>query len=274
MGKNTGISWTDSTWNPWMGCTPVASGCTWCYARREMTRYGRSFSTVTRTKPATFNLPLKLAPGTRVFVCSWSDFFHPSADAWRAEAWGIIRRRPDLTFIIPTKRPGNVAERTPWIMRTRIETVAWDKPWPHVWGLVSASTQLEVDEVVPKLLALPFAVRGVSLEPLLGSVDLIGHIARRLPGDPPAWWRRGLHWAIVAGESGGPTERRLVDPYSEDGEALSGYVPKPRALAWVRFLRDQCQAAGTAFHFKGWGGPRPDSGGRFLDGREWLEFPR
>ncbi len=278
MGTETGISWADSTWNPWMGCTPVASGCAHCYARREMTRYGRDFATVTRAKPATFHLPLKIPSNSLVFVCSWSDFFHEAADKWRHEAWDVIDQRRDLTFIIPTKRIQRAGQLLPWGLGT---------PWPHVWGLVSASTQAEVDELVPQLLSLPFAVRGVSLEPLLGPVDLRYLQPDYVPTEIDALHgthgvlrpHRGtcdrLDWVIVAGESGGPPERALVEPRACECGQCSKRIWEPiqRKVEWVRSIRDQCQAAGVPFHLKGWGGPKPKSGGRMLDGREWLEFP-
>ncbi|HCS46805.1 MAG TPA: hypothetical protein DIW61_00535, partial [Candidatus Aminicenantes bacterium] len=86
---------------------------------------------------------------------------------------------------------------------------------------------------------------------------------------------RALDWVIVGGESGGPPERALAQPTTGTARwAAKGRPCKEDApLQWVRAIRDQCQAAGVAFHFKQWGGPRPKSGGRLLDGREWNEFP-
>lgn len=101
-----------------------------------------------------------------------------------------------------------------------------------------------------------------------------------------------LDWVIVGGESGGPEYRRLVIKCTEAwkyrplcgkpgrtfGVCLhcnnTGWEPKPEALRNVRSLRDQCQVAGVPFFFKQWGGPKPESGGRLLDGREWSEFPK
>jgi protein gp37 len=92
MSDITKISWTDHTWNPWMGCTRVSPGCAHCYAETAMTRYGRDFSIVQRTK-STWKDPLRWqkeaeARGVheRVFTCSWSDFFHETADPWRGES--------------------------------------------------------------------------------------------------------------------------------------------------------------------------------------------
>ena len=89
------------------------------------------------------------------------------------------------------------------------------------------------------LKASPAAIRFLSCEPLLGPLELD---------------LTGIHWLIAGGESG--PGHRPVDP------------------AWVRSLRDQCQQAGVAFHFKQWGGRTSKAGGRTLDGRTWDEMPR
>jgi protein gp37 len=121
MGEKTGIEWTDKTWNPWMGCDKVSAGCKNCYMFREMGRYhpdaapGSSFdpSVVSRTSATTFLKPNKWKEPAKIFVCSWSDFFHEDADEWRDEAWDIIRDNPHLTFQILTKRPHNIWDRLP-----------------------------------------------------------------------------------------------------------------------------------------------------------------
>lgn len=117
MGTNSKIEWCDATWNPWTGCTKVSDGCAHCYMYRGQRRWGRDPSKLVRSSQKTFNLPLakkrdgswKIPPGSFVFVCSWSDFFHEDVpDAWRDEALNIIWQRPDLTFLILTKRTGKM----------------------------------------------------------------------------------------------------------------------------------------------------------------------
>src|SRR3990172_778380 len=124
MGKITGISWTDATYNPWYGCLKVSPGCKQCYMYRDMERYGKDPKVVTRAKPATFNSPLKWTEPQRVFTCSWSDYFIEQADEWRDEAWDIIRRTPHLTYQILTKRPENIFDRLP---------ADWGNGWPNVF---------------------------------------------------------------------------------------------------------------------------------------------
>jgi len=93
-----------------------------------------------------------------------------------------------------------------------------------------------------------------------------GELGGLAPGSGP------LSWVIVGGESGGLEHRRLVEAHRYT--LATRWRPKPKALQWVRSLRDQCQAAGVPFFFKQWGGPTPHSGGSLLDGREWKEIPQ
>jgi protein gp37 len=213
MAERTGIEWADATWNPWQGCQPVSAGCDHCYMYREKRRYGQDPGTVVRSSHKTFSLPLRLPAGARVFVCSWSDFWLPEADAWRGEAWEIMRRRPDLVYMIPTKRPENIGARLP---------SDWGKGWGNVWGLVSVESQ-EYTQRIDTLLGLPFAVRGVSAEPLLGPLDLTGWMIGN--------WR--IDWLIAGGESG--PEARMMHP------------------EWAWHLQRQADSCRVPFFFKQWG---------------------
>jgi len=108
----------------------------------------------------------------------------------------------------------------------------------HIWCGVS----VEDKDATPRLAHLQDCAAGIrflSIEPLIGAVGPID--------------LTGIDWVIVGGESG-PGAR-------------------PIHLEWVREIRDQCVEQGVAFFFKQWGGVRPKSGGRELDGREWSEFP-
>ena len=113
---------------------------------------------------------------------------------------------------------------------------------------------------IAALRCVKIPIRFLSFEPLLGPInaDL-----------------SGISWVITGGESGpqishnGIGQARALVSY--EGNA---WVPKPTAIAWVRAIRDQCLAEKVAYLHKQWGGPRPDSGGRLLDGRVWEEFPK
>lgn len=230
MGLKSEIEWTDASWNPWQGCTKVSPACTNCYMFTDLKRYGRDGSIVVRSKPPTFNLPLKkrqtgeyaIPSGSKVFTCSWSDWFHVKADPWRAEAWEIIRKRPDVTFQIVTKRTERIAECLP---------IDWGRGWPNVWLIATAEDQEWADVRIPQLLSVPAVVHGLSCEPLLGPIDLTKLQARFFDAF------NHIKWIIAGGES--------------------GHHPRPTHPNWVRSLRDQCVDAGVAFHFKQWGEFRP-----------------
>lgn len=222
MGDKSNIEWTDATWNPFYGCRKVSPGCKHCYMYRDMERFGRDPFTVKRAADNTFRAPLrwaksgKVASGSRIFTCSWSDFFIEDADDWRGEAWDIIRATPQYTYQILTKRPENIADRLP---------SDWGAGWANVWLGVSAENQEQADRRIPLLLNTPAIIRFVSAEPLLGPVYMMRHL---LNGAHK--WRQDLHWVIVGGESG--PRRRPFDP------------------DWARSIRDQCRDAGVPFFFK------------------------
>ena len=215
MAENTGIPWADNTWNPWQGCHKVSAGCANCYMFRDKKRYGQDPSTVIRSKPKTFNSPLKWKDPARVFVCSWSDFFIEEADPWRDDAWDIIRKTPHLTYLLLTKRPENIKDRLPS-----------DWPLPNVWLGVTAENQEMADKRIPILLSIPAAKRFVSIEPIVGVVDLKQYL---YGSDVHPF----LGWVIVGGESG-PGAR-------------------PAHPDWIRFLSHQCKESSTPFMFKQWG---------------------
>ncbi len=217
MGKDTGIAWTDHTWNPWQGCHKVSPGCRECYMYREKRRYGQDPTVVVRSKPPTFNAPLKWTEPARVFVCSWSDFFVEEADPWRSEAWEIIRAAPHLTFQILTKRPERIAKCLP---PGRLD---------NVWLGVSVESDAERHRIEPLLAARDrVPVLYVSAEPLIAHLNL--------------WYFEyaALDWVIVGGESGAgcrPMDldwaRSIVKWCQEIGVApfvkqLGGH-PNPRA---------------------------------------------
>jgi protein gp37 len=232
MGAETKIEWTDATWNPWHGCRKVSPGCGHCYMFRDKKRFGQDPTIVVRSAEASFQAPRRWRAPRRVFTCSWSDFFITDADRWRSDAWEVIRETPHHTYQILTKRPERVREHIPWS----------DEPWPNVWLIVSAEDQKHLEDRWRLIAGVPAIVRGLSIEPLLGPIDLTAPLRSQL-----------LSWVIVGGESG----------------------PHARAMdaSWVRTLRDQCVEAGVPFFFKQWGGVFKKKTGRHLDGRTWDDVP-
>lgn len=296
---STKIQWTDETWNPVTGCTKVSPGCAYCYAERLTLRFGgKPFlpgKAEIKLHPDRLALPTRWKKPRMIFVNSMSDLFHEDVPGdFIADCFAVMAEAAQHTFQILTKRPAfmfNLLDSPGWVkgveQRTRSRGINAGWPLPNVWLGVSAENQRWLDDRVPFLLRTPAAVRFVSLEPLLGPIDLRARPDKRmclycggLRDDPhddhPYRSDGGLDWVICGGESGGPEDRRLVRRLWPAGYHFSNEQPwssKPTALGWVRMLRDQCIAAGVPFFFKQWGGPRPTSGGRRLDGREWNEMP-
>ena len=193
MGLNSGIAWTDATWNPWQGCDKVSAGCKNCYMYREKNRYGQDPMTVIKSKPSTFNAPLtwakngKLPAGSRIFVCSWSDFFHEDADPWRQEAWKIIEQLPQYDFLIPTKRTERIIDCLPYF-----EDGTGFMP-DNVWLGASVENQEMFDKRIEDLLEAPAKIHWLSVEPMLGPIDF--HF--------PPYLNDGTDtWIVLGGESG------------------------------------------------------------------------
>ena len=166
----------------------------------------------------------------RVFVASMADVFDDEVDpSWREELWELIRECSALDWLVLTKRPENMLGMLPH---------DWGDGWKHVWLGTTVENQAMVMERTPVLQAIPAALRFLSVEPLLGPVNLD---------------LEGIHWVICAGESG--ASYRPLDP------------------DWARGVRDQSLKHGVPFHFKQWGTMNQKKAGRLLDGVIWDDFP-
>lgn len=286
MANKSGIEWTESTWNPVTGCTKVSQGCKNCYAERVWNRLsapgqpyeGRPFTDV-RCHPERLDQPLRWRRPRQIFVNSMSDLFHEGVPfefidkvfAVMALAWThtfqVLTKRPERALEYLKTLPSRAGIGKQWLVidvsdPDRVLGVFRGREWPlpNVWLGVSAEDQATARERIQLLLETPAAMRFVSLEPLLGPIDLRG-IDIHCPtpdfgggfciGQCPD--RRRLDWIIVGGESG-PRAR-------------------PMHPDWVRSIRDQCLAEQVPFFFKQWGGRTPKAGGKTLDGREWTETP-
>ena len=174
--ENSKIGWTDHTWNPWWGCNKVSAGCTYCYIAQIMRRSGHvPFNGPIRTGSQTWRKAFaweRRAAGddrrARIFTCSMSDFFHPAADGWRDEAWGVIRTCKNLDWLILTKRPELIRERLP---------ADWGDGYSNVWLGVTVESQSCLQRLT-QLRRIPAAVRFVSAEPLLGPIVFGRHISK------------------------------------------------------------------------------------------------
>ena len=252
MSDRTTISWTDATWSPVSGCTKVSPGCDHCYIERTppFRMVGRRFDQpgiggttgVQRHGDRLFQ-PFHWRKPRRVFVCSLADLFHKDVpDLFIAKVWATMARTQQHTYQVLTKRPARMrALLSSHDFELLVEAVCshhdFEWPLPNVWVGVSAEDQKRADERIPVLMETPAAVRWVSVEPMLGPVDLEEWLwveDESACGDPdhcspmrPAWL---LDWVVSGGESG------------------PGARPAP--IGWHRELRDQCEAAGVAYHYK------------------------
>jgi protein gp37 len=172
MAENSKIGWTHHTMNFWWGCDKVSEECRHCYIGPIMRRGGREpfdgpMETADWERPARWDRKARAAgERKRVFTCSMSNFFHPGADAWRAEAWQIIRSCTQLDWLILTKRPGLAADRLP---------ADWGDGYPNVWLGVTWGCQTSLHRL-DCLRDIPAAIKFVSAEPLLGPLDLRPHL--------------------------------------------------------------------------------------------------
>lgn len=292
MGDRTGIAWTDATWNPTRGCRRISPGCENCYAERQAIRMstpgaayeglvevgknGPRWTGKGRLAVPALAAPLRWKGPRRIFVDSMSDlFFEEFDDVEIAAVFAVMAAAPQHTFQVLTKRAERMREIMAWLgdgdaeeLRIAGESLAarmgwchaneheWKWPLPNVWLGVSVEDQKRADERIPHLLATPAAIRFLSVEPLLGPVDLGDFIGPANAGGIERF--ADIHWVIVGGESG-PKAR-------------------PFELAWARSIVAQCSAAGTRCFVKqlgsnvlGLDGSRVIYPGKADDPRMWPE---
>lgn len=276
MAENSKIEWTDHTFNPWWGCQKVSPACDHCYAERDAKRFApgkvlwgvgaerRIFDVTTKAGGKHWQAPLnwartspaKLGRRPRVFCASmgdWLDLDAPLAEFVRL--LDTIRLTPELDWLLLSKRIGNWRKR----LQAAFDVIefpgplsAWVAAWlkgdapANVWLGATVVDQTEADRDIPKLLAVPARVRFLSIEPMLGPVNLDAFLweccgeqeytgveymgaSERICCRRPIE-RDALHWVIVGGESG---------PHA-----------RPMHPDWVRSVKQQCQAAGVSFFMK------------------------
>lgn len=275
MSENTKIEWCDHTFNPWEGCQKVGPGCDHCYAETRNARFGGGVAVNwgpgaprRRTSPANWRKPLgwnaahaeffaRHGRRQRVFCASLADVFDNEVDpAWRADLFALIQKTPNLDWLLLTKRIGNAAKM---IDDAASELEQWPVEWlssgklviTNVWLGATIVNQEEANRDIVKLLDTPAEVRFLSMEPLLGPVDL-RFCGYHTSGDPWDNNRFTLNLNALSGfrgtsMCGGMTGAKL-DWVIVGGE--SGTGARPMHPDWARSLRDQCWAAGVPFLFK------------------------
>ena len=323
MSDNSNIEWCDATWNIITGCSVESPACTNCYAmrlagtrlREHHSRKG--LTKIVNGKPAwtgevRFNeqwlmQPLQWKRPRKIFVCAHADLFHPNVpDEWIDRIFAVMALAPHHTFMVLTKRAermhtylkrltemcdgedGIIHIVTPVASKACVDVHNMPDEWPlpNVMLGVTAEDQQRADERIPVLLATPAAKRFISIEPMLGQVDL-----RQIHGfhngatpqthDALSGYSSDTPYGYVASKLEYPFSRGKLDLVICGGE--SGPGARPPRIEWVRSIRDQCAAAGVPFFFKQWGEFAPDdpaanrtamrhvgkkAAGRLLDGVE------
>lgn len=270
MSEKTGISWADSTWNPWHGCTKVSPGCKRCYAeswRFRLAEWGPTAPRV-RTSASYWKQPLKwnqeawqecqecgwrgpvsqthvdcprcegedLKPTRRRVFPSMCDPFedNPQVANWRGEFFALIEKTPNIDWLLLTKRPENI-----FSLGTDAVGEVWDN-WlarqTNVWLGTSVESQDYFEPRVAALLrnGVQARVLFLSVEPMIAPVRLVPTQVY------PTWWQfvpminTKIDWVICGGESGAGC--------------------RPMDLQWARDLRDDCMVHGVKFFMKQLGG--------------------
>lgn len=237
MAQTSSIEWTDATWNPVTGCTKITPGCDNCYAARFAERWrgipGHAFET---------GFDLALRPERLAQPLSWRRpkmiFVNSMSDLFHKDV-----PRSFIDTVFDTMEAAHwhtfqVLTKRSSFMRDYLRSRYASRSPDHIWLGVSVEDD-KAKARIRHLREAPAGVRFLSIEPLIGPVGPME--------------LDGIHWVIAGGESG-PRAR-------------------PMDIEWARDVRDQCQAQGVPFFFKQWGGFRPKSGGRDLDGREWSQWP-
>ena len=202
-------------WNPWHGCKKYSEGCLNCYVFRIDGQIDKNASTVSKNKSFAFPIEksrngYKVPSGSTLYTCLSSDFFLEEADSFRKEAWEVIKSRPDVEFIIITKRILRFYTGLP---------DDWGQGYPNVTVLCTCENQRRADERLPFFISLPIKNKGIVCEPLLERISLLPYLES---GE--------IKSVTVGGESG-------------DNARVCDYD-------WVLSIRDDCIASNVNFRFK------------------------
>ncbi len=237
------IEWTEETWNPTTGCTKVSSGCKFCYAETMANRLkamgttgyenGFKFSLM----PNRLEQPIKKKKATKYFVNSMSDLFHEEMpNEYLDKVMDVIDKTPRHIYQILTKREDRMFE----YFSTR-------KIPKNIWLGITVENKKNGLPRIDRLRELDATIKFLSVEPLLEDLGREVNL-------------KGIHWAIVGGES--------------------GHKARPMKKEWALNVKKHCDEQKTAFFFKQWGTWGMDgvkrskkSNGRELEGKEWNAYP-
>lgn len=238
MAQNSNIEWTNATWNPVTGCTKISAGCDNCYAERFSERFRG-----VKGHPFEHGFDLTLRPDRVEQPLNWKRsrmiFVNSMSDLFHKNVPAEYIHRVLDTMEKADWHVFQVLTKRSSLMKKIINARYKAKAAPeHIWFGTSIEDETKRSRI-KHLQDTNCSVRFLSIEPLIGPPGILE--------------LTNIQWVIVGGESG-PRAR-------------------PMQLAWARSVRDQCVKQNVPFFFKQWGGYRPKSGGRELDGKEWNEFP-
>ncbi len=232
--NKTRIEWTDVTWNPITGCTPISAGCDNCYAAimakrlKAMgnKRYKDGFNVTIHSD--LIAVPLKWKKPRMVFVCSMSDIFHPAVPAaFIQQLFDTMEQAEHHIFQVLTKRSSRMLELSKHL------------PWPkNIWLGVTVESETYRNRV-NDLKGVPASTKFLSIEPMITSLKALD--------------LNGIDWVITGGESG-PRARPVEE-------------------SWVLDIRDNCLTNDVPFFFKQWGGRNKKKAGRLLQGKTYSQYP-
>ncbi len=240
LANSSRIEWTESTWNPTTGCTKISEGCKNCYAEKLSKRL-KSMGVKKYENgfkfthhPNDLNLPFLWKKPRKIFVNSMSDLFHRDADLeFVAQCFLTMDLANWHQYQILTKRPERMLEFSRYYKRCFRKDIG-----SHIWLGITIENRQHIDRI-DYLRSVDCPIRFISFEPLIGSVGEIDFT--------------GIHWAIIGGESG-PNYRSVKEE-------------------WIQEIIGQCEEQNVKIFFKQWGGFRPKSNGRIINGRTYDEFP-
>lgn len=284
MAEVTKIAWTHSTFNPWIGCTKIAPPCDNCYAAARDSRHLINGTTHWgpgvarhRTSPSYWRQPLSwnkkaAASGEpwRVFSASQADVFDNEVQQeWRNDLFELISATPHLTWLLLTKRIGNVKEMLP---------ADWGDGYPNVWLGITVGSQNEVERDVPKLQNTKARIRWLSIEPQLGSISLRPIWREQTsPREDGGFTYADYPLQGLQSNGCGFANVPKIDWVVNGGESRQSGKCRRYDIAWGRLLRAQCKQDGAAFFMKQLGHLAHDGGaeiaytGKGDDPAEWPE---
>lgn len=267
LAQATGISWTNATWNPMVGCSIHTAGCTNCYAMKQAgiitaAHYDGVVKWVGATKrdsvwtgkinqspPHILNKPRSITSPSMIFVNSMSDFFHEGMEyKWQLDAMRVMLETPQHVYQILTKRPENIMK---FVNR-------YGNEFPRNVWVGATMERHDYTHRIDALRNVPAYLKFLSIEPLVG--------------DPGTLNLEGIGWVIIGGES--------------------GQGSRPMKAEWVRKAIKQSVDQGVPTFMKQWGIKENNpiwqqggdkalreqdpvgKGGCLVDGVAWKQFPR